>query len=264
MKLVALVVAVAALSEGAALAGGRSAEQENCIARPAIERFFAALAAGDATAVEQLFAQEHEGWAWYAIADPAGQRLGTESRQRSTLGAYLANRIERHERITLVSLDENGSGNFTIRVQRRANDLRDGEPVPRIGKGMVSCSTGKINVFLLGGAPTPRTFGPCPRGALPLTRDLQAAGSAVLRFLRQTYSEMSPSLDIRGARVLWEKPAPGLTEGYTARVKCGTVTQRRTAVVLVRLPRIGIREPNAQLRFYASRLPSGWLVWRLV
>lgn len=264
MRRWALVVVVAALFAGGALAVERAAAQETCNARPVVERFFAALAAGDAAGAERLFAQEGEGWVWYAIADPAGQRLGTESRRRSTLGAYLAARIAQSERITLVSIVENGQGNFTIRVQRRADDLRDGEAVLRVGKGWVSCGTGKINVFLLGGAPAPSAFGLCPRAALPLTRDLRPAGSAVLRFLEKTYSEMSPALDIGGARVMWAKRAPGLAEGYTARVNCGDVIHRRTAVVLVRLPRIASREPNALLRFYASRLRNGWLVWRLV
>ncbi len=264
MRLCALVATVAALSAGGALAAGRVGAEETCKARPVVERFFASLAAGDAAGAEQLFAQDGEGWAWYAIADPAGQRLGVESRRRSTLGTYLAARIERHERITLVAIDENGQGNFTIRVQRRADDLREGEAVVRVGKGWVSCGAEKINVFLLGGAPPPSTFGPCPRGVLPLTRDLRPAGRAVLRFLQVTFSEMSPALDLRAAWVVWAKRAPGLAEGYTARVKCGTVIQRRTAVVLVRLPRIATREPNALLRFYASRLPSGWLIWRLV
>jgi hypothetical protein len=264
MRLCALAALGTALFAGAALASGRAGAEDACTARPVIERFFAGLAAGDAAGVDQLFARDGEGWAWYAIADPAGQRLGSESRSRSTLGAYLAARINQHERITLVTIDENGGGNFTIRVQRRADDLRGGEAVQRVGKGWVSCSTGKINVFLLGGAPTPSTFGPCPRGVLPLTQDLRPAGNAVLRFVHRTYSEMSPALDIRGARVVWAKRARGLAEGYTARVKCGNVIQRRTAVVLVRLPQIGTREPNAWLRFYVSRLPTGWLVWRLV
>jgi hypothetical protein len=264
MRLCALVTAVAALCAGAAVAGGRADTAETCAARPVVERLFAALAAGDAAGAEQLFTQAGQGWAWYAIADPAGQRLGAESQRRDTLGAYLAARVKQHERITLVSLDENGDGNFGIRVRRRADDLRGGKAVLRGGKGRVACGTSKIDVFLLGGAPSPSTFGPCPRAVLPLTGDLRPAGIAVLGFLRRTFSEMSPALDIRGARVVWAKRAPGLAEGYTARVKCGNAIQRRTAVVLVRLPRIATREPNALLRFYASRLPSGWLVWRLI
>ena len=89
-------------------------------------------------------------------------------------------------------VDENGTGNFGISVERRADDLRDGNWVQRGGKGWVSCTTGKLNVWSLGGAPPPRTFGPCPQGTLPLARtDLAAASAAVLRFVRDVYSEMS-------------------------------------------------------------------------
>jgi len=263
MRLLALLAGVVAAGV-AAFMGGPADAAPSCEARPAIERFFATLAAGDAAAVEALFAQEGGGWAWYAIADPAGQRLGEASKDRGTLGSYFAARVARHERMTAVSIDENANGNFGIRVERRADDLRDGRPVVRLGKGSVSCATGKINVFLLGGAPSPPTFGPCPRGALPITQDLRVARGAVLRFVRDTFSEMSPSLDTRGARVAWAKRAPGIAEGQAARVKCGREIQRRTVVVLVRLPRIATGEPNASLRFYASRLRSGWLVWRLV
>ena len=263
MRLLALG-AVAVAAAGAALLGGHAHAAPSCEARPAIERFFTTLATGDAAAVDALFAREGEGWAWYAIADPAGQRLGEASKDRGTLRSYFAARIERNERMTVVSIDENTNGNFGIRVERSADDLRDGKPVVRLGKGWVSCETGKINVFLLGGAPSPRTFGPCPRGALPLTRDLRAARGAVLWFLQDTFSEMSPALDVRGARVVWAKRAPGISAGYTARVKCGRRIQQRTVVVLVRLPHIANGEPNASLRFYASRLRSGWLVWRLV
>lgn len=263
MRLLALLAA-AVVAAGAALVDGRAEAAASCEARPAIERFFATLTAGDVAAVDALFAQVGEGWVWYGVADPAGQRLGDASKDRGALSSYLAERVEQREQMTILDIDENGDGNFGIRVRRRADDLHGGRPVERLGKGWVSCATGKINVFFVGGAPPPRTLGPCPRGALPLSRDLRPAGSAVLRFVQQTLSEMWPALDIRGARVVWAKRAPGLAEGYSARMTCGRETQQRTAVVLVRLPRVASGEPNATLRFYASRLRSGWLVWRLV
>ncbi|MGH3071238.1 MAG: hypothetical protein ACRDNB_03070 [Gaiellaceae bacterium] len=262
MRLLALSAAVVAVC--GALVQGRAEVSVSCKARPAVEHFFATLASGDAAAADELFAQDAEGWAWYAVADPAGQRLGDESRRRGTLRSYFASRVAQHERLRVIELDENANGNFGIRVERRADDLRGGTPVTRLGKGWVSCTTGKINVFLLGGAPAPPTFGRCPKAALLLTRDLRAAGRAALRFVQAAYSEMSPALDVRGARVLWTKPARGIAEGYAARVKCGPEVQRRTAVVLVRLPRIARGEPNALLRLYASRLRGGWLVWRRV
>lgn len=264
LRMLVLVAISAVALCAATVAGSRPGPGETCEARPIVEQFVAALKAGDLATLDSLFAGEQEEWRWYSISDRAGQRLGAAAMRRSSLRAYFASRIAKHEQFRLLRLDENASGNFGMLVERRADDLRDGRWVRRGGKGWVSCTVGKIAVLSLGGAPPPSTFGPCPRGALTLTPDLGPAGSAVLRFLQRTYSEMSPALDIRGARVVWAKRAAGLAEGYTARVKCGIATQQRTAVVLVRLPRIASREPNALLRFYTSRVPSGWLVWRLV
>ena len=135
----------------------------------------------------------------------------------------------------------------------------------RGGKGWVSCTTGKINVWSLGGAPPPRTFGPCPQGTLPLARtDLAAASRAVLRFVRDVYSEMAPAYDFTGARVTRAALAPGNVLGYTARVKCGRERPtphrgRRGAAAARRAGQI-----RAARAFYASRTRAGWLVWRLV
>ena len=183
---------------------------------------------------------------------------------RSTLRAYFAKRIAQHEEFRVVRLDENGTGNFGIVVERRADDLRDGQWVQRGGKGWVSCTTGTINVWSLGGAPPPRTFGPCPQETLPITRiDLGAASRAVLRFVHEVYFEMVPAYDYTGARVTRAALAPGNVLGYAARVKCGRAIQSRTAVVEVRFPRVAPSDRAARA-FYASRTRAGWLVWRLV
>lgn len=261
---VPVTVATAALALCAGTARGAAAA-ETCDARPVVEQFFAALKAGDLSRLDELFGREDEGWRWYSISDRAGQRLGySASMDRSTLRAYFASRIAQHEEFRLVRLDENGSGNFGISLQRRADDLRDGNWVQRHGKGWVSCTTGKINVWSLGGAPPPATFGPCPQGTLPIARtDLGAASRAVLRFVREVYSEMAPGLDYTGVRVRRASLAPGNVLGYAARVKCGRAIQSRTAVVEVRLPQVAPSEGGA-FAFYASRTRAGWLVWRLV
>ena len=172
--LVTAATAMLALCAGTAATASRSAD--SCDARPVVEQFFAALKAGDIERLDELFGTEEEGWRWYSISDRVGQRLGTSSMRRSTLRPYFASRIARHEQFRIVRIDENGTGNFGISVERRADDLRDGNWVRRGGKGWVSCTTGKLNVWSLGGAPPPRTFGPCPQGTLPLARtDLAAA-----------------------------------------------------------------------------------------
>jgi limonene-1,2-epoxide hydrolase len=261
---VLLTAATVALGLCAGTAATASRSAESCDARPVVQQFFAALKAGDVARLDELFGTAEEGWRWYSISDRAGQRLGAASMRRSSLRAYFAARIGRHEQFRIVRLDENGTGNFGMLLERRADDLRDGSWVRRGGKGWVSCTTGKLNVWSLGGAPPPRTFGPCPQGTFPLTRaDLTAASRTVLRFVRDVYSEMAPAYDVTGARVTQAALAPGNVLGYTARVKCGVEIQRRTAVVEVRLPRVAPAR-FAQPAFYVSLTRSGWLVWRLV
>lgn len=256
---------VLALCGGAATAGSHRVAAETCDVRPVLETFFAALRAGDSAAVEQLFAQKGEGWRWYSVSDRDGQRLGAASKRRTSLEAYFASRIQQREELRPVWIRDGGNGNFGLLLERRADDLRGGRPVPRIGKGWVACTTGKIGVWSLGGAPPPRSFGPCPLRTLALpSAGLGAASRAVLRFVRDIYSEMSPGLDVSGARVVSATPAPGNVKGYTARVKCGRVVQRRTAVVEVRFPRVAARERMSSIAFYASRKRGGWLVWRLI
>src|SRR5829696_7517585 len=108
--LAAATTVAAALSAGTAATAAQSVE--SCEARPVVEQFFAALAAGDLDRLDELFAAESEGWTWYSISDLVGQRLGPASMRRSSLRAYFAARIARHERFRLVQIDENGSGNF--------------------------------------------------------------------------------------------------------------------------------------------------------
>lgn len=266
LRLCATVATAAlALSAGTAATGSRAASTAaSCDARSVVEQFFAALGAGELARLDELFARENERWNWYSIADRAGQRFSPEARNRSTLRAYFASRIAQHEQLRLVRIDENENGNFGVLVERRADDLRDGQWVTRGGKGWVNCVAGKIAVWSLGGAPPPRTFGPCPKGTLPLTRtDLPDASRAVLRFVRDVYSEMVPAFDYTGARVTRAALAAGNTLGYAARVRCSLVVQRRTAVVEVRFPRVAPSDRAARA-FYASRTRAGWLVWRLV
>jgi hypothetical protein len=227
-----------------------------------VDAFVGAFNRGDLAAVDDLFAREGEGWVWYFANDRAGQRLGKAAARRDTLRGYFADRIRRHETFRLLRFEEGGDGNFTFLLRRRADDLR---AVERVGKGWVSCSTGKLGVWGIGGAPAPRTFGPCPSRLLPVTRtDVPAAAAAVLRFVRDVYSELVPSLDVRGARVTRAGPATGNVLGYTARVRCGRAVQQRTIVVAVRFPRMRAVDPASGGAFYASRTRGGWLVWRLV
>ena len=261
MRLFVLAVALAVLSGGAATAtAGRSV---SCDPRPSVDAFVAALDTADVAAADAVFATGST-WAWYSVADLAGRRLGSRSKDRSTLRAYFAGRIAQHERLRFVWFRAGENGNFTYLLRRRANDLRGGRAVERQGKGRVDCASGTIGVWSLGGKPPPASFGPCPSAALPLPADLAPARRAVVAFVRNVFSEMTPSLDLRGARVTDAVPAPGVPEGYAARVRCSRAVQRRTAVVRVRFPQVSRAERLSAVAFYASRTAAGWLVWRLV
>jgi hypothetical protein len=48
--------------------------------------------------------------------------------------------------------------------------------------------------------------------------------------------------------------------GY-AKIKCGTATQRRTAVVFVQLPAMAPSASLSSAIFCASRIARGWVVW---
>lgn len=265
MRGFAVATAVAGASWLGAAAGTDAHAAQSCAARPVVNAFIAAFTAGDLARLEDLFATESEGWVWYFVNDPAGQRLGAASRLRGTLDRYFAERIKQHEELRLLRFEDSGNGNFTFVVRRRADDLRGGTPVRRVGKGWVSCSDGTIGVWGLGGAPTPATFGPCPRGVLPVgSADIRPAATAVLRFVRDVYSEIAPAVNVAGARVTRATLAPGYVKSYTARVKCGRVIHRRTIVIDVRFPRVVAGNPSGAGSFYASRTRSGWLVWRLI
>jgi hypothetical protein len=256
---VALALCVGVMPTGAGVAAA------GCDARPVVEEFMSALNRGDLARLDELFARDGEGWNWYYVGDRAGQRLTPASHLRDSLIAYFASRIAQREHLSLISIDENGNGHFGLLLTRRADDLRDGEAVQRAGKGWVSCSTGKIGVWSLGGAPPPRSFGSCPQGTLPITRThLGAARLAVLRFVRDTLSEMWPGLDLTTARVTRSTLAVDNAKGYAARIKCGRSVQRRTAIIEMRFPRVDPGERLSSSSFYVSQTRAGWLVWRLV
>ena len=182
----------------------------------------------------------------------------------SSLPSYFAARTARHERLQLLDFTTGRNGNFTFLLSRRADDLRGGSAVRRLGKGRVDCADGTIGVWSLGGAPAPTTFGPCVRDPLPLPVDLAPARRAVRIFVARVFAELTPGLDVRDARVTSVVRAARSPDGYAARVRCGRAVQTRTAVVRVRFPYVARTNRLSSAAFYVSRIRSGWLVWRLV
>jgi hypothetical protein len=82
---------------------------------------------------------------WYSTTRP-GKRLGSASKDRSTLASYFRSRTRMHERIRLT---EFGAGydpkrkivNFGGKLIRSADDASD-TPTPRDFKGAADCRTG--------------------------------------------------------------------------------------------------------------------------
>jgi hypothetical protein len=112
----------------------------------------------------------------------------------------------------------------------------------------------------------------CPRDPLPITNaDRPTAKRAVLRYLRRAYR--SPALIngkslmgdlLRGAKLsarLATDPRAGFR--LMPKLECGTRVWRRTIIVAAYLPAVARQAGTdlAQLTFFVSRQPSGWVVW---
>ena len=109
--------------------------------------------AGMTVAADRLVAPEPL-FEWFSApgATRAARRLGSSSKDRSTLPAYLRERHVHHERLTLekVMTSDHALGNFGLILTRRADDY----PQRRIdGKGAVVCNSNraKVIVWSLGG-----------------------------------------------------------------------------------------------------------------
>lgn len=234
----------------------------SCDARAVVDRFIGAFNSGDLAELDSLFAQETDGWSWYAVGDRAGRRSLAEAKNRLNLIAYFNERHRRHESLRIVNFNENGGGNFDFTVTRRADDLAEGRPVRRLGKGRVICEAATLGVWSLGGRPRPAWFGRCPTGVLPLSEEqLPAARAPVMWFVRNLLTELGPELDIRGARAVLAELAIQTVRGGYAKIKCGATTQRRTAVVSVQLPAMAPSASMSSAVFYTSRTARGWVVW---
>ncbi len=261
----ALVLAVAAVAAPVAALAAKPVAQPaaaSCEARPIVDRFVGAFNRGESDELDRLFAQETEGWSWYAVGDLAGRRSLAEAKNRLNLIAYFDRRHRKHESLRIVEFKENSGGNFDFALVRRADDLADGRPVRRLGKGRVICGAGTLGVWSLGGRPRPAWFGRCPAGPMPLSRaDLPAARAPVMWFVRNLLAELGPEVDVRGARVVRAALATRTVRGGYAKIKCGATTQRRTAVVFVQLPAMALSASMSSAVFYTSRTADGWVVW---
>jgi hypothetical protein len=106
--------------------------------------------------------------------------------------------------------------------------------------------------------------GECPRtarSALPLTAD--ATGKAARAALAAAPS-LYRDLDVRGATVLWSKPAATAgPRGAEVARQCARRIEERTVVVELRFPR---ELPSSSLSegvVFVSRFSSGYRVWEI-
>jgi hypothetical protein len=106
-----------------------------------VDQFVRAFNAGDQPALQRLWARAGQGFAWYST-DAPGRRIDPAARDRSTLGAYFAERHAHQEALRLTSFQFNGYtsgyGNFQYELIRQANDLA---ATAYVGKGAAVCDT---------------------------------------------------------------------------------------------------------------------------
>jgi hypothetical protein len=100
----------------------------------------------------------------------------------------------------------------------------------------------------------------CPASPLPLAKaDLPQARAAVLRYVHGPWARKR-GMDVRGATATAKLASATVRGGY-ARIHCGKLVWRRTAVVSVGLPRYYPAISVATPVFYVSRTRARWKIW---
>jgi hypothetical protein len=93
-------------------------------------------------------------WRWYAVGSAPGKRIQKEAYNRTTLVKYFRTRHRKRERLQLLSFQYvgrwDGYGHFHYELLRSAVDMR--APLPRtyVGKGAMSCWTGRLALWGMG------------------------------------------------------------------------------------------------------------------
>jgi hypothetical protein len=125
--------------------------------RALVDQFLRAFNAGDQAALQRLWARAGHGFAWYST-DAPGRRISRAAEDRSTLGAYFAERHTHQEALRLTSFQFNGNtagyGNFQYDLIRQANDLA---ATAYVGKGAAVCDSSARALGVWSMARDPRT-----------------------------------------------------------------------------------------------------------
>jgi len=105
-----------------------------------VRAFVRAFDAGNAVAVDRLFARE-PAFKWFAMRGPQG-RSGKAAENRTTIRSYVRKRHRRHDRLTLVTIQ----GNAHFFMKRRADDFRPRNAIE--GKGAAICRYGSVRLIV--------------------------------------------------------------------------------------------------------------------
>jgi hypothetical protein len=115
-----------------------------------LHRYYRSLSEGRLSDAVGQIANEGD-FVWYSVGTDGspGARNGPASRDRATLGRYLARRASADETWSLRSFTFNGrwasAGNFQMTLRRTAADI-EGQQTFR-GKGALDCASGRIIVI---------------------------------------------------------------------------------------------------------------------
>jgi hypothetical protein len=104
-----------------------------------VRSFLSAYSAGNAAAVDRLFARE-PAFQWFSMRGPQA-RLGRKAYDRSTIRAYVLRRHRHHERLTEVLIQ----GNLRFILVRSADDYGRHQVE---GKGDVRCAGGTAKLIV--------------------------------------------------------------------------------------------------------------------
>jgi len=147
----ASLVATALLTASPASPAGEPCDVRGT--RDLVNRFISAFNRGDAKQLDRLFARGMW-WRWYAVGTAPGKRIQKAAYNRATLVKYFLARHKKRERLELISFQYSGRwdgyGHFHYELLRRANDMT--APLPRtyVGKGAMSCWTGRLALWGMG------------------------------------------------------------------------------------------------------------------
>jgi hypothetical protein len=147
----ASLVAAAMFASAPTASAGEPCDERGT--RELVARFITAFNRGDVNRLDRLFARGMW-WRWYAVGTAPGKRIQKAAYNRTTLTKYFRTRHRQRERLQLLSFQYvgrwDGYGHFQYELLRSAADMRAPQPRTYVGKGAMSCWTGRLAVWGMG------------------------------------------------------------------------------------------------------------------